>query len=181
MIELTKEKMNKTLLSAKQQLATIRTGRANPDLLSKIMVEYYGSAVPISQMGSISAPEPLLLQINVFDANSVKNEEKAIQLSDLNLNPQSDGSTIRIRLPELTEQRRKDLVKVVRKSIEDYKVGLRNIRREIIDEIKNQEKQKDISEDESKKYQESVQKATDSFIEELDQLSKAKEAEITSF
>ena len=102
-------------------------------------------------------------------------------VSDLNLNPQSDGSTIRIRLPELTEQRRKDLVKVVRKSIEDYKVGLRNIRREIIDEIKNQEKQKDISEDESKKYQESVQKATDSFIEELDQLSKAKEAEITSF
>ena len=133
------EKMDKTIQSARAQLATLRTGRANPDLLSKLMVEYYGTTVPLTQMGSVSAPEPMMLQVNIFDANAVKNVEKAIQLSDLNLNPQVDGSVIRIRLPELTEERRKELVKIMKKQVEEFKVGIRNVRRDIIDQVKQQE------------------------------------------
>ena len=175
------EKMDKTIQSARAQLATLRTGRANPDLLSKLMVEYYGTTVPLTQMGSVSAPEPMMLQVNIFDANAVKNVEKAIQLSDLNLNPQVDGSVIRIRLPELTEERRKELVKIMKKQVEEFKVGIRNVRRDIIDQVKQQEKDKEVSEDESKKLQDDVQKKTDKYINELEELSKNKEKEIISF
>ena len=175
------ERMEKTLDSARSQLATVRTGRANPDILSKIMIDYYGSMVPISQMASVSVPESMMLQVSVYDANAVKSVEKAILMSDLNLNPQVEGNVMRIRLPELTEDRRKDLVRVVRKYIEDYKVAIRNIRRDEIDVIKAQEKDKEISSDESKQEQDSIQKITNQFVAELDQLSAQKEKEILSF
>ena len=181
MINELSERMKKTLDSAGAQLATVRTGRANPDILSKIMIEYYGTMVPLSQMAAVSVPESMMLQVSVFDANAIKNVEKAILMSDLNLNPQVEGNVMRIRLPELTEERRKDLVRVVRKYIEEYKVAIRNIRRDVIDMIKTQEKDKAISSDESKQGQDQVQKITNQFVDDLDQLSTQKEKEILSF
>lgn len=177
MHELT-EKMEKTIEAMKRHLSTIRTGRANSDMLSRIVVDYYGSVVPLKQVASITIPESMTLQLNVFDKNALKSVEKAIQTSDLNVNPQVDGTTIRIRLPELTEERRKELVKLVKKQAEETKVILRNIRRDAIDDLKKQEKAKTISEDDVKRNQETAQKETDRFIILVDKLAKEKEDEI---
>ena len=172
------QKMQKAIEATKRQLAAFRTGRANPEILSNIQVDYYGSKVPLKQVASVSVPENRILLLNVFDQNAVKEVEKAIQTSDLNLNPQVDGSTIRLPLPDLTEDRRKELVKLVKQQAEDGKVSIRNIRREFLDSLKAQGKNKEISQDEEKKQQDTIQKITDSNIKIIDDLASQKESEI---
>lgn len=171
-------RMEKSVEALKHQLASFRTGRANPDLLARIMVSYYGAPVPLKQVANVTVPENRVLQISVFEKNLVKEVEKAIQTSDLGLNPSVDGTIIRLRLPELTEDRRKDLVKQVKKTLEEAKVGLRNIRRDAVDAIKKQEKDKVITEDTSKRNQEELQKLTDKYTAIMDHLGKDKEVEI---
>ena len=172
------DKMQKSLAALDRQLATLRTNRANPDMLATLQVEAYGASVPLQQVASVSVPEPMTLLLNVFDRNAVKDVERAIQASQLGLNPQVDGSIIRLRLPELTEDRRKDLVKLVNQYGEDARVSLRNARRDAIDKIKAQEKDKEISEDDAKREQEVVQKVTDDYSSRIDGIAKAKEKEI---
>ncbi len=172
------EKMEKVLEATRKHFGSIRTGRANPDILSHVMVDYYGSFVPLKQMANISVPEAQLLQLNIFDAQSVKSIEKAIQTSDLNLNPQTEGTVIRLRLPDLTQDRRKDLVKLVKKYAEEAKVALRNVRRAFMDELKAQEKNGDISEDDSKKSQDAAQKEIDRYSADIDEMARKKESEI---
>ncbi len=173
-----REKMEKTLEALRKQLGTVRTGRANPDLLSRVHVDYYGSQVPLKQVASITVPESTVLALSVFDKNAVQSVEKAILSAGLNLNPQVDGTTVRIRLPELTEDRRKELVKVVKKYAEDAKVAIRNIRRDLLDELK---KNKDVSEDDIKHKQTDIQKTTDHYIEKADAAAVEKEKEILHF
>jgi len=173
-----KEKMQKATEAVGHQLATLRTGRANPDLLGRLVVEYYGTQVPIQQVCSVSVPEHHTLMLNVFDKSAVKEIEKAILTSDLGLNPQVDGLVIRLRLPDLTQDRRKELVKLVKKFGEDGKIAIRNIRRTYLDDLKAKEKSHDISEDELKRFQDLVQKDTDHFSHQIDQLLTAKEQEI---
>lgn len=173
-----KDKMDKTIERMKSQFSTYRTGRANPDVLAKVQVEYYGSMVNIKQVASVSVPEPMTLQLTLFDKSVIKAVEKAIQASDLGLNPMVDGTIIRLRFPELTEERRKELVKMVKKQAEESKVALRNIRRDTVDALKTQEKNKEINEDESKRLQEEIQKQTDHFIHLIDQLTLEKEKDI---
>ncbi|RAP33949.1 ribosome recycling factor [Candidatus Marinamargulisbacteria bacterium SCGC AG-439-L15] len=171
------EKMQKTIDSIKSKLMTVRTGRANPDLLSRIVVDYYGTQVPLQQVANVTTMEGNSLLVNVFDNNAIKSVEKAIQMSDLNLNPQTDGGMIRLKLPELTEERRKDLVKIVKQQIEDGKVALRNIRRDYLDKLK---KESDSTEDSLKDAQESIQKIIDKYSGLLETLGAEKESEITS-
>ncbi|MFT5170666.1 MAG: ribosome recycling factor [Candidatus Marinamargulisbacteria bacterium] len=173
-----KSRMEKSVSSTKRQMAAFRTSRANPDLLSNITVEYYGSRVPINQVASISVPEPRVLLLNVFDQNAIKDIERAISSSDLNLNPMVDGSTIRLPLPDLTEERRKELVRLVKQQAEDGKISVRNIRREFLDALKGQEKNKEISKDDEKKQQDEIQKTTDSNIKFIDEMASQKESEI---
>ncbi len=168
------EHISKTIESTKTKLQTVRTGRANPDLLSRIVVEYYGSQVPINQVANITASEGNTLLVNVFDQNAVQSTEKALQQSDLGLNPQTEGSLIRLRLPDLTEDRRQELVKIVKQQVEEGKVSLRNIRRDHLDKLKNG----DLSEDDQKREQDNIQSAIDDASKDLDALGKAKEAEI---
>lgn len=172
------DKLTKTIHSVKQHFSSLRTGRAHSDLLSPIMVEYYGAFVPLVQVATITTPESNSFLLNVFDKGAIKAVEKAIQSSDLSLNPQIDGGSIRIRLPELTEARRKELVKMVWKYAEEGKIAVRNLRRDVFDDIKRQEKNKSISEDDSKRFQESAQRLVDQYIGRIDQLGKEKEAEI---
>lgn len=177
MSELT-SRMEKSVESLKSMLQGFRTGRASPDLLNRIMVNYYGSPVPLKQVASITVPESRIIMLNVFDKGAVKDVERALMTSDLGMQPQTDGSVIRLRLPELTEERRKDLVKQVKKAVEESKVAVRNIRRDYVDAIKAQEKNKELSEDDSKKRQDEAQRTTDQFIGVLDTIAKDKEAEI---
>lgn len=177
MSELT-SRMEKSVESVKTTLAGFRTGRASPDLLNRIMVNYYGSPVPLKQVAAVSVPESRTLMINVFDKGAVKDVERAIMTSDLGMQPNTDGAIIRLRIPELTEDRRKDLVKQVKKAVEDAKVAIRNIRRDFVDAIKAQEKNKELTEDDSKKQQDEAQRTTDQFIGLLDTIAKDKEAEI---
>ena len=156
----------------------MRTGRANPDILAKIFVQYYGSAVPLKQVASVTVSESNSLLITAFDRSSTKEIEKAIQSSGLNLTPQVDGGVIRLRLPDLTEDRRKELVKLLKKEGEEAKVVVRNVRRDEIDTIKKQEKDKEISTDESKRLQDTVQKTTDKYIAMVEELMAKKEVEI---
>lgn len=172
------DRMNKSIESFKSQLSGLRTGRANPELLNSVVVDYYGSPTPLKQVASISASEARVLTLNIFDANAVKDVERAIQASNLGLTPRTEGNIIHIRLPELTEDRRKELVKVAKKHAEEARVAVRNIRRDEIDSIKKQEKSKDITEDESKQLQDSVQKITDEKIALVDSLSASKEKDI---
>lgn len=169
------ERLSKTLDNVKSKFVSIRTGRANPDLLSSVVVEYYGAMVPLQQLGSVSVSDGNTLMVNIFDAGAVSAVEKAIMSSDLGLNPQTDGSIIRLRLPDLTEDRRNELVKYVKKLSEEGKVALRNIRRDELDVIK---KQDDLSEDDKKRASESIQKTLDQFIVKVDDLVKQKEEEI---
>jgi len=172
------DKMQKVIERTKGQFTSFRSGRANPDILAKVQVDYYGSMVPIKQVANVTVPEPMMLMLTVFDKSAIKAIEKAIQASDLGLNPMTEGSAIRLRFPELTEERRKDLVKLVKKTAEESKVVLRNIRREAVDELKAQEKAKTITEDESKKEQEDIQKQLDHFIKIVDTMTHDKENEI---
>ena len=173
-----RQRMEKTLEATNESLKSIRTGRANPDLLSKIQVNCYGTQVPLQQVATVSVPENMMLQLNVFDKTVLQDVEKAIQVSNLNLNPSTEGTVIRLRLPELTEERRQDLVKVAKKYVEEGKVSLRHIRRDYMDHLKNQEKNGEITEDEHKKSQEDTQKTIDQFTKDLEDLLKKKEQEI---
>ena len=159
-------------------LATIRTGRANPGLVEKLSVEYYGSPTPLMQLASISVPEPRSLMIKPFDQSTIKVIEKAIQASELGLNPNNDGKVIHLNLPPLTEERRRDLAKHVHHRLEESKVAIRNIRRDAHNDMRDFEKEKLISEDELKRGEEELQKLTDKFIEEIAEMGKKKESEI---
>jgi len=173
-----KDKMDKAVQAYTRELATIRAGRANASLLEKINVDYYGVPTPINQLASISVPEARMLVIQPYDKSIVSDVEKAIQKSDLGINPTSDGTIIRIVFPPLTEERRKELVKVVKKEGEEAKVAIRNIRRDANDELKKLEKNGEVTEDEMRRYSDQIQKLTDDFIAKIDQLTKDKEKDI---
>lgn len=177
-IELAQDKMNKTIGVLNRDLGTLRAGRANPKLLDRIMVDYYGTPTPINQMGTISSPEPRLLVISLWDASMISAAEKAIQKSDLGINPTNDGKLIRLVFPELTEERRKELVKVVRKKAEEAKVAIRSIRREANETIKKDCKDGTITEDDQKRMEDKAQKATDNAIKEIDRIAAEKEKEL---
>lgn len=173
-----KDKMNKTMDHIRREFSTIRTGRASTSLLDGVDVDYYGSSVPLNQIANVSVPEAKLLLITPYDKGALGSIEKAILKSDLGLTPNNDGRIIRIPIPELTEERRKNLVKVVRRLAEDSRVSLRNARREANDQLKKGEKNGDISEDESHRVMDEVQKVTDEYVEKIDKLLEAKEKEI---
>tara|TARA_B100000780_G_C20936461_1_gene373391 strand:+ start:146 stop:706 length:561 start_codon:yes stop_codon:yes gene_type:complete len=171
-------KMDKTILSYKKDLSTLRTGRANPSMLDMIKVDVYGQPMPINQLASISVPEARLITVQVWDQTNIKAVDTAIQKSDLGINPQIDGSVLRIRIPDLTEERRKDLIKVLKNISEKNKVSIRNIRREANDELKKLIKDKKISEDENMFFEKNIQKITDDNILNIDKVSEEKEKEI---
>lgn len=172
------EKMKNAVQAARRELGSIRTGRANPSLLDRITVEYYGTPTPLAQMASISVPEARLLVIQPWDKSSLKEIEKAIMGSDLGLTPNSDGSVIRIQIPQLTEERRRDLARIARKEAEDKRIAVRNVRRDLNDALKQLEKDGTISEDDERRAQGQVQELTDQYIAEIDELLEAKEKEI---
>ena len=171
------EKMKKTMANLDSEVATIRAGRANPNVLNKIMVDYYGSPTPIQQVANVSVPEPRMIQIHPWEKSMVKVIEKAIQTSDLGINPANDGSSIRLVFPELTEERRKELVKDVKKKGEAAKVAIRNIRRDGNDAFKKL-KGSDVSEDEIKDMEDDLQKMTDKFVKEVDKAVDVKSKEV---
>jgi ribosome recycling factor len=172
------EKMKKSLESAKKTFASIRTGRAHQSLLDHITVDYYGAQTPLKSLANISVPEPRTIMIQPFDKNSVKDIEKAIQKSDLGLNPNSDGGIIRLNLPQPTQERRNELVKLVKKEAENGKVSIRNVRKDVHVEIKTKADAEKWSEDKKKNDDAEVQKLTDKYILEIDKLLAAKETEI---
>ena len=172
------EKMGKTLASLEREYQGIRAGRANPHILDKIKVDYYGTPTPLQQVGNINVPEARMLVIQPWDSSLIKAIEKAIQNSDIGINPSNDGKVIRLVFPELTEEPRKDLVKDVKKKGEQAKVAVRNIRRDANDFLKKQNKANEISEDDLKSNEEKVQKMTDKYIKEVDKAIEAKSKEI---
>jgi ribosome recycling factor len=172
------EKMKKTIAALKTELAGLRAGRANPAILDKINVDYYGVPTPINQLGSVNIPEARVIVIQPWDVKALKDIEKAIQKSDIGINPSNDGKVIRLVFPILTEERRKELTKVVKKNGEDSKVAIRSIRRDAIDQFKAQKKKSEISEDDLKVAEKEVQNITDKYIGEIDKIIEAKEAEI---
>ena len=177
-IKTANEKMEKTLAVTTRELATLRAGRANPQVLDKIQVDYYGTPSPINAVANISVPEPRMLVIAPWEAKMVSVIEKAILKSDVGINPSNDGKVIRLVFPELTEERRKDLCKQVRKQVEEGKVALRAIRRDANEQIKKMKKDSVITEDEAKTAETELQKATDNAVKEADRLSAEKEKEI---
>ena len=179
-VDIATEKMNKTISVMKQEYNSLRAGRANPQALDRIMVDYYGSPTPINQMGNISVPEPRMLIIALWDTKMIPAVEKAIQKSDLGINPANDGKVIRLIFPELTQERRKELAKVIRKKAEESKVAVRSIRRDAMEDIKKQKKDNLLTEDDQKKLEEKVQKLTDEKVKEIDTIAQAKEKEIMS-
>lgn len=172
------EKMQSVLQATRRELASIRTGRANPSLLDRITIDYYGTPTPLTQMASVSVPEARLLVIQPWDKSAMKEIEKAILASDLGLTPNSDGTVLRIQIPQLTEERRKDLARVARNEAENKRVAVRNVRRDANEALKQLEKDGTISEDESRRAQTQVQELTDKYIAEVDELLAAKEKEI---
>ncbi|MCR1898118.1 ribosome recycling factor [Irregularibacter muris] len=172
------EKMEKGIESLKNEFGTLRAGRANPSILDRISVEYYGTPTPLSQLSNISTPEPRMLVIQPWDGKIIGDIEKAIIKSDLGLNPSNDGKIIRLVIPQLTEERRKELSKLVRKYGEDAKVAIRNIRRSSNDELKKAEKDSIISEDDLRVAQDEIQKITDKYIDKVDNLIEIKTQEI---
>ena len=170
--------MKKALEALRKEYSTLRAGRATPALLDKITVDYYGTPTPVNQVANISVPEPRMIVIQPWEKTMLSPIEKAILKSDLGLTPNSDGSVLRLSIPQLTQQRRTELVKVVHKKAEESRVAVRNLRRDANDAIKKLEKEKTISEDETKKAQEDIQKLTDKFIKEVDQIMAVKEKEI---
>ncbi|MEF9991639.1 MAG: ribosome recycling factor [Romboutsia sp.] len=171
-------KMEKTIEALKYEYTTIRTGRANAQMLDKVRVDYYGTPTPVNQVGAISVPEPRTLMITPWDKSAMSEIEKAIRNSDLGLNPTNDGSVIRISVPALTEERRKELAKKAHKVAEEFKVRIRNERRDANDRLKKLEKDGEITADELKKAQDDVQKLTDKFVKEIDAVADAKEKDI---
>ncbi len=177
-ISKSEEKMTKTIAVLKSDLATMKAGKANPTMLDRIEVEYYGSMCPINQVANISAPEPRIILIQPWEKGTLKDIEKAILKSDLGINPSNDGAVIRLVVPELTEETRRNLVKNVKKIGEEAKVAVRSIRRDANEKVKALKKDGDISEDEIKKAEENIQKKTDSYIKEIDTIITLKEKEI---
>ena len=172
------DKMQKTIDHLESEFATIRAGRANPHVLDRIKVDYYGTPTPVQQVGNISIPEPRIIVIQPWEKSLLKEIEKAIQMSDIGINPTNDGQVIRLVFPELTEERRKELVKDVKKKGDNAKVAIRNIRRDAMDYLKKLGKGDDISEDEVKDLEDSVQKLTDSYVAKIDSAIDAKSKEI---
>lgn len=172
------EKMDHSIEALKKEFASVRTGRASLALLDGIKVDYYGMPTPLQQVASLSVPESSQIAIQPWDQKIISDIEKAIMKSDLGLTPSNDGKVIRINIPLLTEERRKQLVKVVRKNSEDAKVAVRNIRRDVNDEIKKLEKEKHLSEDDTKKSLDEIQKSTDSYVKKIDEILMHKEKEI---
>mgnify|MGYP003292948397 CR=1 FL=1 len=177
-IDTAAEKMQKTTSVLQGDLRSIRAGRANPQLLERVVVDYYGVQTPLTQMGNITAPEPRMLVVSVWDQKALPLVEKAILKSDLGLNPSNDGKIIRLVIPELNEERRKELTKVVRKTVEDAKVAIRSIRRDAMEQIKKLEKNGDITEDDRTKAEKKVQDKTDEAIKGIDSIGAQKEKEI---
>lgn len=173
-----KEKMSKTCDVYFKEMQSLRAGRANPKLLDKITVDYYGAPTPINQLGNITSPEPRMLTISLWDAKALSLVEKAIQKSDLGLNPSNDGKVIRLIFPELNEERRKELTKMVRKSAEDAKVAIRSIRRDAMEQVKKLEKDSQITEDDRAKAEKKIQEKTDEAIKGVDTICAQKEKEI---
>ena len=171
-------KMSKSVDHFATELATIRTGRANPALIDKVMVPYYGTPTPLNQLAQISAPEPRLLVVQVYDKSQIGAVEKALRTSEQGLNPASDGQVIRVPIPPLTEERRKEFVKLVRHKAEDARVAIRNVRRDEIHRVDAMQKAGDIAEDEAKRAQARLQKVTESQVEKVDALAARKEAEV---
>lgn len=172
------KRMDKAVQQLKNELASIRTGRATPSLLDKVKVEYYGTLTPVNQLANISAPEPKLLTIQPWDKNVLEDIEKAILKSELGLTPNNDGHIIRIQIPSLTEERRQELVKMVKKYGEEAKVAIRNVRRDANDLVKKDEKDGKLPEDESRRLQENIQQTTNEFIAKVDQVVEDKEKEM---
>ena len=171
-------KMTKAIEVLRRELASLRTGRASPGLVEHIRVDYYGTPTPLDQLAGISAPEVRMLIIQPWDKGVLPTIEKAILKSDLGLNPSSDGKVIRLVIPQLTEERRKELVKVVRKRVEEGRIAIRNIRREAMENLRKMEREKEISEDEEKRAESQLQDLTDKFIENVDQIGADKETEV---
>ncbi len=171
-------KMEKRIDGYAGELKTIRAGRANASILDKVAIDYYGTMTPVAQVGSISSPEPRLLVIQPWDATVLKEIEKAINASDIGISPQNDGKVIRLNFPPLTEERRKELVKTVKKYTEEAKVQIRNIRRDALEQFKTQKKNGEITEDDQKEAEKDIQNLTDKYVKEIDTICSAKEKEI---
>ncbi len=171
-------KMDKSISSFKKDISTLRTGRANTNMLDTIKVDCYGQLMPIEQLATVSVPEARLISIQVWDKTNVALIDSAIQKSELGINPQIDGQTIRLRIPDLTEERRKDLTKVLKNMSEKSKISIRNIRREANEELKRKLKDKNISEDQNKNFEKIIQKITDTSIDKIEQITSEKEKEI---
>jgi len=176
--EVYESKMQKTITALEKEFNMIRAGRANPHILDRISVNYYGVPTPLQQVANVTVPEARMIQIQPWDSSIMKDIEKAILASDIGITPTSDGKVIRLVFPELTEERRKELTKEVKKKGEDAKVAIRNIRRDALDQFRKEEKSGDISEDELKNIEDDIQKLTDKYIEQIDRLLENKEAEI---
>ena len=173
-----KDKMHKAIVHLKEEMGSIRTGRASSALLSRITVDYYGATVPLQQLASITVPEPRTLMVQPFDKNSIQSIEKALQSSDLGITPSNDGQVIRLSIPQLTEERRKELVRVVHGRAEEGRVAVRNVRRHHKEELEKLEKDRAISEDDLKRAEKDLQKLTDQFISEVDEILVHKEQEL---
>jgi len=171
-------KMDKSIMSLKKDISALRTGRANTNMLDIIKVDIYGQLMPINQLATVSVPEARLISIQVWDKSNVNLIESAIQKSELGINPQIDGQVIRLKIPDLTEERRKDLIKILKNMSEKSKVAIRNIRREANEELKKKLKDKTISEDDNKNFEKDIQKLTDTNIENIEKISTEKEKEI---
>ena len=173
------QKMDKSIQSFKKEISTLRTGRANASMLDTIKADVYGQLMPINQLATISVPEARLISIQVWDKSNVNLIDSSIKKSDLGVNPQIDGQTVRIRIPDLTEERRKDLIKVLKTMAEKGKISIRNIRREANEDLKKKLKDKTISEDDNKKFEKNIQTLTDQFISLIDKTTQDKEKEIS--
>ncbi|MDJ0599482.1 MAG: ribosome recycling factor [Crocosphaera sp.] len=178
MLDDLKDNMQKSVEATRRSFNTIRTGRANASILDRVTVDYYGTETPLNQLANITTPEATMILIQPYDKGSMGQIEKAIQMSDVGLTPNNDGQVIRLNIPPLTEERRKDLVKLASKMAEEGKVAIRNIRRDAIDDVRKQEKNSDISEDESRGLQDDIQKVTDQFTNKIEELLAGKEKDI---
>lgn len=171
-------RMQKAVEALKQDIAAIRTGRASASLVDRITIDYYGTPTPVNQLATITTPEARLLVIQPWDRKLLTDIEKAIQKSDLGINPSNDGQVIRLAIPQLNEERRREMVKTLHKKLDEHKVAVRNVRRDVHDRLRDREKKKEITEDELKRSAERLQKLTDRFIDEMDKVGKTKELEI---
>ena len=175
----TDERMTKAIDALKRELSTLRTGRATPSLVDNIHVDYYGTSTPLNQLASVSAPDAQAIIIQPWDKGSIQDIEKSLSTSDLGFNPSNDGNQITVPIPPLTQERRLEMVRLLKKKIEDGKVSVRNVRRDSVERLRKLEKEKSISQDDSRRGQDQIQKSTDSYTKLIDDISKAKEDEIT--